>query len=50
MLEGPVVRVTLNGKANIGRGLSGAPEKGAFVLQPEGEMEFGNLFVREIKK
>jgi len=50
VLEGPVVRVTLNGKANVWRGLSGAPEKGAFVLQPEREMEFGNLFVREIKK
>jgi hypothetical protein len=23
---------------------------GAFVLHPEGEMDFGNLFVRELKK
>jgi hypothetical protein len=26
-----------------------APQKGAFVLQPQGEMDFANLFVRELR-
>ncbi len=40
--------VSLNGKMS----LKGAviPAQGAFVLRPEGVMDFGNLFVRELKK
>src|SRR5262249_22928297 len=30
--------------------IGGTPGKGAFSLLPEGEMDFGNLFVREVKK
>jgi hypothetical protein len=30
--------------------LPSAAEKGAFELRPEGEMNFGNLFVREVKE
>ncbi|HKI37176.1 MAG TPA: family 16 glycoside hydrolase [Gemmataceae bacterium] len=43
--------VTLNGK-ELGheRGVSlGLAEKGRLVLEPEGEMDFANLFVRELK-
>ena len=45
------IRLTVNDK-NLGGNLTTFPllEKGAFVLRPEGEMEFGNLFVRELKK
>jgi hypothetical protein len=50
ILDGPAVKVTVNGKAIVWRGLTGAPQKGALVLRPEGETEFANLFVREKKK
>ena len=41
-------KVTLNGKVSLKDTVM--PAKGAFVLRPEGKMDFGNLFVRELKK
>jgi len=49
LLEPHVLHVILNGKKCANAGLAGAPERGSFALQPESEMEFGNLFVRELK-
>jgi hypothetical protein len=43
-------QVIVNGKNLAQLSGSSLPEKGAFVLRPEGEMDFGNLFVRELKK
>jgi hypothetical protein len=46
------IKATLNGKILFDSKESPplGPEKGVFVLRPEGEMDFGNLFVRELKK
>jgi hypothetical protein len=44
------LEVALNGKSLPRLEVAPVAEKGAFVLQPEGEMEFGNLFVRELNK
>jgi hypothetical protein len=50
------VQLTLNGKKlEIGEGKRAEggppalPPKGPFILRPEGEMDFANLFVRELK-
>jgi hypothetical protein len=50
-LRGKAVAFTVNGKATgIGETQSGGlPTKGALTLRPEGEMDFANLFVRELK-
>jgi hypothetical protein len=50
-LRGKAVAFTVNGKATgIGETqFGGLPTKGAFSLHPEGEMDFTNLFVRELK-
>jgi hypothetical protein len=41
--------ITLNGKeVSVGRPPA-MPKKGNFVLRPEGEMDFANLFVRKLK-
>ncbi len=48
---GQELTVTLNGKL-LGRETGPAlerPEKGSLVIDPEGEMDFANLFVRELK-
>lgn len=48
--------VLVNGKAMVDSRLGGVtpkgalPLKGTFVLQPQGEMDFANLFVRELGK
>jgi hypothetical protein len=48
-LEGNSFKLKLNGK-EISEGSPPAmPEKGAFVLRPEGPMEFANLFMRPLK-
>jgi hypothetical protein len=45
-------QLTLNGQdLALGRGRSDIlPQKFTLIFQPEGEMDFGNLFVRELKK
>jgi hypothetical protein len=48
-LKGNTVRLMLNGKGISEGRPPTLPAKGAFVLQPEGEMEFANLFVRPLK-
>jgi hypothetical protein len=50
-LRGKAVAFTVNGKtAGIGETqFGGLPKKGAFALRLEGEMDFANLFVRELK-
>jgi hypothetical protein len=48
-LRGGKAEVTLNGKPLAAADLAGAPAQGPFVLGPAGEMDFGNLFVRELK-
>jgi hypothetical protein len=48
--KGMSIKLTLNGKLLSKNEKFPGPEKGTFVLQPEGEMDFGNLFVRELKK
>src|SRR5262249_3332169 len=47
--EGLLV-IFVNDQIIISMGLPSAPEKSTIELRPEGEMNFGNLFVREIKK
>ena len=48
--ENGFFRFTLNGAfLSEGRLPVAPPKKGAFVLRPEGEMDFANLFVRELK-
>jgi hypothetical protein len=49
-LKGSSLEAAMNGKSLPKFEVSPAPERGAFVLQPEGEMEFGNLFVHEFKR
>jgi len=41
--------VTVNGTVARELNMAGASRKGTFALQPEGEMDFANLFVRESK-
>lgn len=50
-LKGKELTFTINHKAvSIAKATFGqAPPKGTFRLQPEGEMDFANLFVRELK-
>jgi hypothetical protein len=50
-LKGKEMTLTINGKAiSITKATFGdVPAQGAFVLRPEGEMDFANLFVRELK-
>jgi hypothetical protein len=49
-LKGDSVTVTVNGsKLPAEASVNTAPEKGSFQIRPEGEMDFGNLFVRELK-
>jgi 3-keto-disaccharide hydrolase len=43
------LRVTVNGKQVHASERTKLPAKGALVLGPEGEMDFANLFVRELK-
>jgi hypothetical protein len=42
--------VTVNGKTVLGVELRGTPPPGPLAMHPEGEMDFANLFVRELKK
>jgi hypothetical protein len=50
-LKGKAVTFTVNGKATgIGETQwDGVPAKGAFAFRPQGETDFANLFVRELK-
>jgi hypothetical protein len=48
-LQGTSVKMTINGKATLAMDLTGLPLRGTFALEPGGEMEFANLFVRELK-
>jgi hypothetical protein len=53
LLTRTALTVTVNGTAILTQGekaVGGLPAKGPFVLRPEGPMDFGNLFVRELKK
>jgi hypothetical protein len=45
-LKGKLLKVTINGKD---AGEMSTLAEGAFALRPEGEMDFANLFVRELK-
>jgi hypothetical protein len=49
-LRETAIKVTVNGKRLLAGVLPGAPGRGSFGLRPEGAMDFGNLFVRELKK
>jgi hypothetical protein len=49
-LRGDELSLTINGKGRLTRSLASAADSGALVLLPEGEMDFCNLFVRELKK
>jgi hypothetical protein len=42
-------KVMVNDKQVHGGERAGLPAKGAFILSPQGEMDFANLFVRELK-
>jgi hypothetical protein len=48
-VDGNNIQLTVNGKVLQEGGLAGEPEEGVFGLHPEGEMDFANLFVRELK-
>ena len=43
------LEVKVNGKPVNGLNKTGKPSKGTFTLQPGSEMDFANLFVRELK-
>jgi hypothetical protein len=49
-LKGTSLTVTVNHKRFAETTVAGAPERGAFALRPESEMEFGNLFVLSAAK
>jgi hypothetical protein len=44
-----VVTATVNGQPLYRAELRGVSPTGALSLRPEGEMDFANLFVRELK-
>jgi hypothetical protein len=46
-LEGLSLKITINGKAVAETKFDGVPPRGALTLAPEGEMDFGNLFLRQ---
>jgi hypothetical protein len=46
---GGTFRVTINGTERKELTTAVSPRKGAFVLQPGSEMDFANLFVREVR-
>jgi hypothetical protein len=48
--QGKRLIVTVNGRTVVETSLGDPLESGAFELWPDGEMDFGNLFVRELKK
>jgi Domain of Unknown Function (DUF1080) len=48
--RGSALTVTLHGVKVVDIELSPVAEKGTFTLKPESEMDFGNLFVRPLKK
>ncbi len=49
-LKGKSLGLTVNGQKSWEGSLRSVPSKGPFALEPKGEMDFGNLFVRELKK
>jgi hypothetical protein len=49
-LQGDSLRLSLNGQPAVETGIAGARAAGALVLRPVGAVDFGNLFVRELKK
>jgi hypothetical protein len=48
--KGNTYQMSVNGKGEKTVEGLGKPGKGAFMLRPMGEMDFGNLFVRELTK
>ena len=48
-LAGATFKVTVNGTVVKELGAAVSPRKGAFSLQPASEMDFANLFVRELR-
>jgi hypothetical protein len=46
---GTTFRVTVNGTEVRELSTAVSPRKGAFAVKPEGQMDFANLFVRELK-
>jgi hypothetical protein len=49
-LQGDKLRLSVNGKGPVETTLGRVTARGALVLRPGGEMEFGNLYVRELKQ
>jgi hypothetical protein len=49
-LRGEALQVTINGGRPVEMGKALRLAKGAFALRPGAEMDFGNLFVRELRK
>ena len=48
-VNGNKVALLLNGNSVLGGDLAGIPAKGNFSITPTGAMDFGNIYVREIK-
>ncbi len=48
-LKGQVIEVSVNGESLPRDESSPGTKQGALVLRPQGEMDFGNLFVRELE-
>src|SRR5205823_6649877 len=49
-VRGDNLKVTLNGQVVKEQKINEFPAKGAFELVPRDEMDYGNLFVRELGK
>jgi hypothetical protein len=49
-LKGETLKMTLNGRLFVELDDAKMPPKGPFALRPEGAMNFGNLFVRQLGK
>jgi 3-keto-disaccharide hydrolase len=50
-ITGNLIEHSINGKSLLGwQTIAPTAKAGAFVLKPEGEMDFANIFVRELKK
>jgi hypothetical protein len=48
--KGQSLQVRINGKMQAELMMKPTQPQGAFALRPEGEVDFGNVFVRELKK
>src|SRR5206468_9848917 len=47
---GATFQLTVNGTVAKELNMAGSPRQGTFALRPDGEMDFANLFVRELKR